>query len=242
VRLPGQSTPMADASRKAVPLGDVVAVLFLGARSLPVEAKDPSAEWSLRASFADGAKGPQKEPLRKLFAAWLDRRTDPETIRAGLETALFASVPNALPIARRLAADPKLTAPAKGLAVLIVGNHGTKDDLPLLTACRPDARPYFEYTTLNKNKERFEIQVRDLAAAMSLHLSGQDFEKYGFQRIELHIWWVVSGPAPIKKISWFDTGEARDAALKKAWDWLDAQPKPEPKKKEPKRTRRQRIW
>jgi hypothetical protein len=41
VRLPGQSTPMADASRKVVPFGEVVAVLFLGARSLPVEAKDP---------------------------------------------------------------------------------------------------------------------------------------------------------------------------------------------------------
>ena len=234
----GQSTPMADASREDVPFGDAIAVLFLGTHSLPKGAKDPSASWALRASFADGVKGPQKEPLRKLFAAWLDRRTDPETIHDGLETALFASVPDALPIARRLVADPKLSAPTKGVAVLIVGNHGTKDDLPLLNACRSDVRPYYEYTTLDKNKQRFEIQVRDLAAAMSLHLSGQDFVKYGFQLIELHIWWVVSGPAPIKKIGWFDTGEARDAALKKAWDWLDAQPKP-PAAPKPEKTMKQ---
>ncbi len=235
---PGQSTPMAVASREAVPLGDATAVLFLGTHPLPKGAKDPSASWALRASFTDGVRGPQKEPLRKLFAIWLDRRTDPETIHDGLETALYASVPDALPIARRLVADPKLSAPRKGVAVLIVGNHGTKDDLPLLTACRSDARPYYEYTTLDKNKKRFEIQVRDLAAAMSLNLSGQDFVKYGFQPIELHVWWVVSGPAPIKKISFLLTSEEWDAARKKAWDWLDAQPKP-PAAPKPEKTMKQ---
>ncbi|HET6572322.1 MAG TPA: sigma-70 family RNA polymerase sigma factor, partial [Fimbriiglobus sp.] len=193
--------PMRDASRKAVPLGDAVAVLFLGARPLPDGAKDPSASFVLRASFADGVVGPLKEPLRKLFAAWLDRRRDPETIHEGLMTALLAGVPDALPTARRLAADPKLPAPAKDRALLVIGNHGTKDDLPLLTACRADARVSSTYKTVRN--EVYDTQVRDVAAAMALHLYGQDFEKYGFEGTQWQVWWLPSNPAPFNGISQF---------------------------------------
>lgn len=229
---PGQPHPIAMASREAVSLGDSVGVLFLGTRPVANGAKDPSATRALHASFSDGLNGPLEAPLRKLFVAWLDQRRDAALVRDGLETALFARVPEVLPIARRHAADAKLAAPAKGYALLAVGNYGTLDDLPLLAACKDDARAYYGYTTVDK--KRYEIQVREAAAAMSLLLREQDFEKYGFERADWQVWWIRTHPAPFKALHWCETDKGRAAALKAAWEWLDKQPKVEPKRAEPK--------
>ena len=61
-------------------------------------------------------------------------------------------------------------------------------------------------------------------------------DKIGIREERLRgVWWVVSGPAPI---SFFLTSEEWDAARKKAWDWLDAQPKP-PAAPKPEKTMKQ---
>ena len=49
----GAASPTLAASREAVPLGDVGAILFLGTRPLPDGAKDPSPDWALKTSFVD---------------------------------------------------------------------------------------------------------------------------------------------------------------------------------------------
>ncbi|HEY1187048.1 MAG TPA: HEAT repeat domain-containing protein, partial [Gemmata sp.] len=228
----GRMDPIAVASRKDVPLGDAVAVLFLGTRPLPAGAKDPSASWALRASFADGTVGPLKEPIRKLFAAWIEHRRDPVTVRDALETALFAGISEVLPTARRLAADAKLAAPAKGFALVALGNYGTAADLPLLAPYLADNRPYSGYPNLEQKK--YELQVRDAAAAMSLLLRGQDYEKYGFVRVDWQVWWLPTNPPPIKDIHWFETDKARSTAHEKAKALLGTPPKAEPKKDAPK--------
>jgi hypothetical protein len=144
-------------------------------------------------------------------------------VKHGLEAALHGAIPDPVPTARRITADAKSTAPVTGTALLVLGNHGSKADMALLAARRDDTRAFYGYTTIDGKK--YEVQVRDVAAEMSLLLRGEDYEKYGFERSNVIAWWVGPDPAPHKSVQWFNTGEERDAALEKAWAWLDRQPK-----------------
>jgi hypothetical protein len=164
---------MRDASRKAVGAGDVALILYLGAFPSPAGAAD-SAEVNpvLRAGFIDLVIGPFRAPARTLFAAWLDRRTDPAAVQGGLMQALYVDIKEAVPAARKFAADPKAAGRVAGTAALVLGNLGAKDDLAVLSRLREDTRPYQTYRTVKGQVS--DIQVRDVAAAMSLVLRGRD--------------------------------------------------------------------
>src|SRR5207237_6959037 len=118
-----------------------------------------------------GVDGPSKGPFRKLFAAWLDRRRNPDTLRAGMSAALYDGIAEAVPVARRVLADKELPPQLVGQALQVVGNFGTRDDLPLLVAFRDDSR-----VTTNATKPGGAplgvTTVRDVAAAMDMPLSG----------------------------------------------------------------------
>ena len=194
---PDGSERVREASRNAVPATDVAAVLFLGSFLLPEGTTDPATvNQLLEASFIDLTSGPLKRPARKLFVAWLERRKEDAALNTGLEAALLGGIPEAVHVARRVAADPKASGRVTGMAILVLGNHGGSEDLALLADRRDDTRPQFEYTTLNK--ERFEVQVREVAAAMSLLLRGQDFSKYGFEGRRLDSLVVGTGPGSIQ--------------------------------------------
>jgi RNA polymerase sigma factor (sigma-70 family) len=223
---------MREVSRKAVPPSDLTAILFLGSFPLPDSVPDPSALVSLfKYSFIDLARGPLKEPFRKLFVAWLDQRRDAKAVRIGMDAALQAGIGEAAPVARRLATNPKLDGPALGTALLVIGNHGRRDDVPLLATFRADARAYWDYPKTEAGP--YQEQVRDVAAAMALRLCFQDFEKFGFEAAEFIMPWTSPEPAPYVSIHGgkFIDNAVREAAHKKAWEWIDAQPKPAPKEK-----------
>jgi sulfatase modifying factor 1 len=218
-------SPIRQASQKAVPPGDVALLLFLGSFPLPDRVTDPpDVEHIVRASFIDSCGGPLKEQYRKLYVAWLDRRRDPKALNTGLEAALYGAIPEAVQVARRVVGDTKAPASVVGTALLVLGNHGSLDDLAKLAAFREDTRAFWEHTTVQKI--RLEIQVRDVAAAMSLNVRGQEFGKFGFEHVGYVAWWVGPAVAPFKAIHWFKTADDREAGLKKAWEWLDKQPKP----------------
>jgi hypothetical protein len=130
-----------DEFRRAVTPGDVCAVCFLGSIALPERADDPAdVDHVLRASFIDLAGGPLKEPFRKLFVAWLECRKEPKAAKAGLYAALYTGIPDVVGVARRRVLDAKAPAVATGTALLVLGHHGTLDDLAALSALRDDDR------------------------------------------------------------------------------------------------------
>jgi len=229
-----------DAVRQALPAAEVAAVLLLGTHPLPAGVADPADVPALfKAGFADGAEGPLKEPFRKLFAAWLDRRKEPRAIQAGLTAALYCGVPEAAAVARRVAADKAATPGLLAQALLVVGNHGGRNDLPLLAARRADDRatsrmlPPGPVPALAPGPAPApgpgDTRVRDVAAGMALRLSGQDFVAYGFGAEQWYTWQVRPGVALFQGVGGrFPSDEAREAAHKKAWAWLDQQPKPAP--------------
>jgi hypothetical protein len=217
-----------EASRNAAPPEDVALALYLGTFPLPDRAANPADDYPpLTAGFADLVTGPQKGPARKLFTAWLDRRTDAPAVRCGLESALYAGIADALPVARRLAADPKAGGAVVGTAALVLGNLGDKEDLARLSALRADTRVYLQYKVA-KGEDR-QVQVRDIAAAMSLALRGQNFTSYAFQATQRYVYWEAAGQPRFMDLTPFQSAADREAALKKAWAWLDKQPDAPPK-------------
>jgi hypothetical protein len=201
---------------------DVVLVLLLETFRKPEDAGKPVSLYELlSASFMDLARGPLREPFRKLFLAWLERQTEAGDLVAGLDASLCAPIPEAVPVARRVLKEPKVMKATVGRAILLLGHQGGVEDLSRISVFRADARNYQPWQ--GANGEKMEVQVRDIAAAMSLKIRRRDPADYGFKAFRMSPWW--SEPAFYETPVAFPTTEAREAAHKKAWAWLDEKAK-----------------
>jgi hypothetical protein len=215
-----------DKHREEVGWADVTLVLYLGSFALPEGTPDPEKVARLLGpSFFDLATSPVKQPFARLFSAWLDRRRDPRAVTVGLEVALATGLAEVVPAARRWVANPKASGPAVGTAALVLGTHGSKDDLAALSALRGDRRVY-----RGPPGRDFEIDVSEVAAAMSLVLRGEEPASYGFKRVKHREWWADPAAEVFPTPDAFESPEARTAALKTAWEWLDQQPGAPPKR------------
>ena len=198
----------------------VLQQLFLGSRAIPEKSLDIDKTLINRASFVDLMTGTEQEPARKLYLAWLERRTNPKATQEGLRGALHVELPEILLLVRKRIAQPKVEATTLGTLLLILGNRGEK---------KTDASEIEKYlnnrdTYANlsfSSGGRTSAQIRDLAAAMLLKLHGEDPEKYGFGTDQTIAWWVGKDPAPFVEVSIFDSDEKRDAAFKKFQEWRD---------------------
>jgi hypothetical protein len=214
-----------DAHKDAVPLAELAAILFLGSFSLPERVKDPpQVQQLLRNTFVESVKGPFREPLRKLFVAWLEQRREPEAVVAGLKASLYGSIPGAAPFARRLIREPTTAPSVIGAALEVIGNYGSKDDLLRLAKFRNDARQVRKLAGAKEGE--YEIQVRDLVASMSAQLCRCRFG-FGFHWTSWVGHWYGSGRPVFDSIEPFHKNAHREKAISSAWNWLDALPKDE---------------
>jgi hypothetical protein len=187
-------------------------------------------------------------PLRRLLGKWTAARVDYTGRAFGLQMALAYDIKEVLPAARAtLTTKPKddpypgNTARNVGLAILVIGKLGTKDDLPLLEAyahdklrCAvflndPPPKPGEPVIRLIRGPiagQDATTQLRDVSAAMRLYLLGQNPDDFGFY------WRWPHGPdtgKPTRLGEFYLNGigflrEAdREAAHKKAREWLDKQ-------------------
>lgn len=218
------------ASQETVTPGDVVEVLFLGSYPLPAGAKDESqVESVFKASFMDIATlEAYKEPVRKLFVKWLENRREANAIRTGLNAALRAYIPEAVPTARRIVLDPKSDASLVGVALLVLGNLGSLNELAALATLREDKRTYDSFESGKVTDTKVQLQVRDQATGMSLLLRKiQLFPGVTVDSVHGE-WWTFGGQA-YKSVKHFESDKEREIGLAKAWNWLERQPKVEPK-------------
>jgi hypothetical protein len=221
----GKSNPGAlalrEQSERLVSPGEVVLLLLLDSLRKPEDAARRAGTFRVFAvSFANLARGPLQKPFRKLFLTWLERQKESGDLLDGMSAAIYAPIPEAVPIARRVLQQPKASVVAAGQAILLLGNHGTKEDAEQIGAFREDSRVYEH--GLKANGENRDLLVRDIAAAMAVKLGGRDPGDFGFDVCKFSQWWSDSSPLGVVS---FPTPEARDAAHKKAWAWLDAKAK-----------------
>ena len=191
--------------RQAVPgrgivaptMGSCATMLFLGS----LEKSDVSNQTAMqliqliqrppvRESLAVGKGG----TARRLVVAWITHCPNDEqsVLRQRLQLALKYKLSEALPLALAVAhGDPKyLTVDpmVRMTAILAVGKFGSDKDTaalePLLedqTICVAAGR------TLDATHRKLpEVQIRDVALAVILHLNNQNLTEYGFHRAQHH--------------------------------------------------------
>ncbi len=169
-------------------------------------------------------------PLRKLFGAWLANRGDDlHAYYDGFSYALRFDIPESLASARRVlkyySETPKerrvnfSVAYVRIMCLLVIGERGTKDDLPMVEACFDD-RAVGIYTRggdLLKEKPD-AIQVRDVAASVAIHLCDGKPREFGLpERTRNRFsdrfgYWDIVG---------FATDAEREPVHKATQDWLD---------------------
>jgi|GEM_PF-3477493 len=189
-------------------------------------------------------------PLRRLIGKWTAARIDYSGRAYGFQLALQFDIKEVLPAARETLTTvvkddpyPGNTTRNIGYAMLVIGKLGSKDDLPLLekfatnedvcAVCLIDpplepGEPHVLLQRPPKDGQDATGQLRDVSAAMRLHLLGENPDAFGF-------YWQPPGTTdrkPVKldeRFSLYSIGFIRNAdritTLKKAKEWFDKQKK-----------------
>jgi hypothetical protein len=199
LRVPGRQ------AERQVPLGTVAALLFVGADgNVPVSMQSAMCvtnfcyQQPFRHSIDSGDTMPV---LKRLVGGWVRRDF------ANDSTAAYQTMMLALQFNVREGVEPALTMLKDGsgnphmrqYALLVVGKFGGPDDInrlePLLAdeaicAQQQIAAPATEAAKNDPahpqppKHEIVETQIRDVALAVMLHLSGQKLADYGFSRAQ----------------------------------------------------------
>ena len=174
---------------------------------------------------------PLREPMAAIVARWCETRTEPRSVYLSMSAAANLKLPVATTLAKKLLADKTTTPLYKAQAVCTVARTGKPADAALLAPLLADdtqAHPGM-VAVVNGVQQKSPIQVRDVALAMSLLLTGQEPTAYGLK-------WRYAGNAgntDTLKYSYFsyyfDDGdgkadEARKAAVKKWGEWRAKNP------------------
>jgi hypothetical protein len=170
-----------DSSPGTIGLPELAAILLVAgdpAVDVPLEAEQTIGNLLQHPSARTALSATGNPAFRKLVLAWMKRQTEDD------ETAqqMFFVVRNlGLREGLDLAVDVLRNKPVKdrGLAAAMttVGKYGSKEHRKLLQGFLPDT------TLIGKFKlgtVRGTTQLRDVALAMLVHQTGQDFADYGF--------------------------------------------------------------
>jgi RNA polymerase sigma factor (sigma-70 family) len=151
-----------DPGPRDTPYPEAVAVMYLGtypasagkATGVRREGNVSREGWQREGNlFVESWYGVLKSPVgpavKRVFAAWLPLRTDPEICERSLAVAARGRVKEALPFARKILADERQDSESRAYAALVLGVLGTRDDLPLLRRVAESQRasgPFLHYT------------------------------------------------------------------------------------------------
>jgi len=207
------------AARGEISVGSVAGLYFV--------ATDPrvtiNARWanylnafSAREPFAtDVASGANSQPLRDLITAWFDKglAADPNTNYQNIIMALRLDMPVGLRLAKSLLTKEGQNAMTRPFAMLAIGKFGDRGDCRLLTPYLEDETPCAGFT---RGSRRTTIEVRDVALATLVHLTGRSHAGFGFTD-------VVEDPTFLFNLRslGFDDPRDRIEAIR-AWKALDA--------------------
>ena len=122
-------------------------------------------------------RSPAGGPIAKLFVAWLDKRSDEEVVRSGLDVVFCHALADGLPLARRIAVDTKLSPKTRAAALPVLGRLGTAADTAACTPLLGDESLFasFEtggYVARGTPTKTRTVQVQDVSAAVALALAG----------------------------------------------------------------------
>lgn len=197
---------------------DVLLFLFLGAAGDVRPVRQPGISSSyysqfLSATYLTGelAADPPNTPFRKLYAGWLAKERYSIAVRRGIDVAVQHQVHECASAILKIVADRGTLGSVRGTALSGFARIATKEDLPALAPLLEDE---VQIAATTVNGERGTVQMRDVALAAAIHLTGQNPLDFGFER---------RPPANISTVSYsyyaFTSDEKRAAAHAKWKEW-----------------------
>lgn len=208
------------ATRGQLAQGDVAVLLFVGGDpAVPVtdQTRQQTCNFLYQQVFRQGLAHGQRGPhLKKLLGAWMMQTAGTQTVQQVLQVAMQLDVREGLDLALKLVKDKDY---ASGMAITAVGKWGTKEHMAALEGILDDKTVLGQFQI---NNVMGTTEVRDVALAMLVRLSGQSIKDYGFAFVQWHneqqIFYIPMWMG-------FPDAAKRDAALKKFRDWQAAQKK-----------------
>jgi hypothetical protein len=229
-------------TRGVVSLGDVAAMMFLATFDdirTDAQGYNPVLNFLWQNEYQQAMRTGPEAPVRKLTLAFFERRTDPNSLQNAMSLAVQFGMKEYVPLAGKIAADKGQQVYARSTAMTVVAKLGGKDQMALL-------EPIFEDKTVfgpwQWNNLRGTTEIRDVALATALKLTGQNFKEYGYDVLGQQPQLIEHSPY----LCGFSKDETRDAAFKKWKEWKEKQAdakdkpaekpetKPEPKPTDPK--------
>ncbi|MBY0527858.1 MAG: hypothetical protein K2R98_30960 [Gemmataceae bacterium] len=206
--------------RQQLTLGDVATMLFVASDpdvTVPMQTRQLMCNFLYQQVFRQAlTNGPRSPHVRKLLGAWMTQAAGTQMAQQVLSLSMQLEVKEGMDLALKLIKDKDY---ANGMAITAVGKWGGKDQLALL-------EPLLDDKTLLGNFQINNIQgtteIRDVALAMMVRMSGQQAKEYGFAFVNWHneqqIFYIPTWMG-------FPDQAKRDAAFKKYKDWQAAQKK-----------------
>lgn len=169
------------ASRQGVPEGSLAAMLFLAAEPSVNRSDRISANLSYLCRYlhtrSKGKVFAKSSLMRKLLVRYLVREDVNTTAHTRLLVGVYLEVEQTLELAESVLSNKAAPGQGRGYAALVFYMMGTMDDLPHLEEAMGDDEVVFTYR--RKNEQR-TTQVRDIARAALVRITGQPLGDYGF--------------------------------------------------------------
>jgi hypothetical protein len=204
---------------KQVEIGSVAAFLFVMCLD---EVKPTTYTSSMtfnlcyqNAFRAEMEAGANKEMLRRMLGLWIKRNGNVATASQALGLAMQYSLKEGLEPAKKIVGDKSAPRHTRQYAVLVIGKLGDKTYLPLLESLLDDDSEIMKNTIKNIN---YRTELRDVALAVAVQMTGQELKDYGFDRAQ------ISGAVVITSTLGFPSDETRSAAFGKWTEYRKANP------------------
>ena len=203
-------------------LGSVVAMLFVASDphvTLPEDVAMQLSNYCFQPlSMQPTGNTGEAAIVRKIVGSWVARDAGANLLPQNIWLALRFNLKEGLLPACAALKQGNQPGHVKQFALVLIGKLGGKEHLPVVEQYFADTEVCGRFNLRNTQSE---VQVRDVALVVAIHLQGQDPKEYGFDHLE-----------PNEQVLYalhtvgFRTPEDRDAAFKKwaAWQTAHAQP------------------
>lgn len=235
MRIPGRQ------AERQVSVGTVAALLFVGADNnvaVNMQSAMCVTNFCYQQPFRQAIAGGDYSPLlKKLIGGWVRRdfASDPTAAYQTMMLALTFNVRDGVEPALTMLKDGGGNPHMRQYALLVVGKFGGPDEVarlePLLNDQAVCAQQQIAVQTggakngppnpNNVKNEVIETQIRDVALAVMLHLSGQKLADFGFERAQPN-GTILFNTATLG----FAKPDDREAALAKWHTWRATQSAP----------------
>ncbi|MGD0900793.1 MAG: PQQ-binding-like beta-propeller repeat protein, partial [Thermoguttaceae bacterium] len=210
-----------DARGRQLSIGAIATILFILADPelrLPLPARENYFPMNCvqQPPFRTAVTDAKQTALKRLVGRWLVSPGSVNILVQRMHVAFQLQMPEAMDLARRFMSDPKLGNPQwRVQAMILVGRMGGKSHAAMLATLLDDTTEVTR-TAGNQPPRPRVCQIRDVALAWLVYLTGEDFGLYGMSQAKNEFDQFMKSPQQL----WFnftnlgyEDPKVRDAAM-----------------------------